>query len=150
MAEIEKVIEDLESIKRTLYNLTGSHRNERKVYNAIRTIRELQEDCNRYHEWGMHEGYEEAKDQIPKWHLVADGDLPTECDWYLAMFQDQYTGFIGLPYIADYLNGNRTKFTTADGWIIKNCTDREDASAEYYKSLRCVSWMELPKFEEVE
>ena len=42
MAEIEKVIEDLESIKRTLYNLTGSHRNERKVDKAIQTIRELQ------------------------------------------------------------------------------------------------------------
>ena len=63
MAEMEKVIEDLESIKRTLYNLTGSHKNERKVDKAIRTIRELQEDCNRYHEWGMHEGYEEAKEK---------------------------------------------------------------------------------------
>ena len=63
MAEIEKVIEDLESIKRTLYNLTGSNKNERKVDKAIRTIRELQEDCNRYHEWGMHEGYEKAKEK---------------------------------------------------------------------------------------
>ena len=63
MAEIEKVIEDLESIKRTLYNLTGPHRNERKVDEAIQTIRELQEDCNRYHEWGMSEGYEEAKEK---------------------------------------------------------------------------------------
>ena len=51
MAEIEKVIEDLESIKRTLYNLTGSHKNERKVDNAIRTIRELQSKSEEVCEW---------------------------------------------------------------------------------------------------
>lgn len=149
MAEIEKVIEDLESIKRTLYNLTGSHRNERKVDNAIRTIRELQEDCNRYHEWGMHEGYEEAKDQIPKWHLVADGDLPNDRQWYLAMFQEVDTGFVGLPYIADYLNGKRTKYTTDDGWIISNCTDTDEQCSDYYKKLKCIAWMCLPEFSEV-
>lgn len=71
--------------------------------------------------------------------------LPEERDWYLAVFEEVDTGFIGLPYIADYLMGSHTKFTTEDGWIIHNCSDREDESAEYYKNLRCVAWQPLPK-----
>lgn len=70
--------------------------------------------------------------------------LPEERDWYLCVFEEVDTGFIGLPYIADYLMGSHTKFTTEDGWIIRNCSDREDGSAEYYKNLRCVAWHPLP------
>ena len=71
--------------------------------------------------------------------------LPEERDWYLAVFEEVDTGFIGIPYIADYLMGSHTKFTTEDGWIIHNCTDREDVSSEYYKKLRCVAWQPLPE-----
>ena len=71
--------------------------------------------------------------------------LPEEIDWYLAVFEEVDTGFIGIPYIADYLMGSHTKFTTEDGWIIHNCSDREDESAEYYKNLRCVAWQPLPE-----
>ena len=71
--------------------------------------------------------------------------LPEERDWYLAVFEEVDTGFIGIPYIADYLMGSHTKFTTEDGWIIHNCSDREDESAEYYKNLRCVAWQPLPE-----
>lgn len=71
--------------------------------------------------------------------------LPEERDWYLAVFEEVDTGFIGIPYIADYLMGSHTKFTTEDGWIIRNCSDREDESVEYYKSLRCVAWQPLPQ-----
>ena len=71
--------------------------------------------------------------------------LPKERDWYLAVFEEVDTGFIGIPYIADYLMGSHTKFTTEDGWIIHNCSDREDESAEYYKNLRCVAWKPLPQ-----
>ena len=71
--------------------------------------------------------------------------LPEERDWYLAVFEEVDTGFIGLPYIADYLMGSHTEFTTEDGWIIHNCSDREDESAEYYKNLRCVAWQLLPE-----
>lgn len=71
--------------------------------------------------------------------------LPEERDWYLAVFEEVDTGFIGIPYIADYLMGSHTKFTTGDGWIIHNCSDREDESAEYYKNLRCVAWQPLPE-----
>ena len=71
--------------------------------------------------------------------------LPEERDWYLAVFKEVDTGFIGLPYIADYLMGKHTIYTTEDGWIIHNCTDREDVSSEYYKKLRCVAWQPLPQ-----
>ena len=71
--------------------------------------------------------------------------LPKERDWYLAVFEEVDTGFIGIPYIADYLMGSHTKFTTEDGWIIRNCSDRDDESAEYYKNLRCVAWQPLPQ-----
>ena len=71
--------------------------------------------------------------------------LPEEIDWYLAVFEEVDTGFIGLPYIADYLMGKHTIYTTEDGWIIHNCTDREEESAEYYKNLRCVAWQPLPE-----
>lgn len=71
--------------------------------------------------------------------------LPKERDWCLAVFEEVDTGFIGLPYIAEYLMGKHTIATTEDGWIIHNCTDREDVSSEYYKKLRCVAWQPLPE-----
>ena len=40
--------------------------------------------------------------------------------------------------------GSHTAYTTKEGWIISNCTDREDVSSEYYKDLICVAWMPLP------
>ena len=71
--------------------------------------------------------------------------LPEDRDWYLAIFEEVDTGFIGLPYIAEYLMGKHTISTTEDGWIIHNCTDREDGPSEYYKKLRCVAWQPLPE-----
>ena len=63
----------------------------------------------------------------------------------MAVFEEVDTGFIGLPYIADYLMGKHTIYTTEDGWIIHNCTDVEGDASEYYKKLRCVAWQPLPK-----
>ena len=71
--------------------------------------------------------------------------LPEERDWYLAVFEEVDTGFIGLPYIADYLMGKHTTATTEDGWVIHNCTDIEGSASEYYKKLRCVAWQPLPE-----
>ena len=71
--------------------------------------------------------------------------LPEERDWCLAVFEEVDTGFIGLPYIAEYLMGKHTIATTEDGWIIHNCTDIEHEYAEYYKKLRCVAWQPLPE-----
>ena len=71
--------------------------------------------------------------------------LPEERDWCLAVFEEVDTGFIGIPYIAEYLMGNHTIATTEDGWIIHNCTDIENEYAEYYKKLRCVVWQPLPE-----
>ena len=88
-----------------------------------------------------------ALEQEPKtgrWIPVSER-LPEERDWYLAVFEEVDTGFIGLPYIADYLMGKHTIYTTEDGWIIHNCTDIEGGASEYYKKLRCVAWMPLPE-----
>ena len=71
--------------------------------------------------------------------------LPEERDWCLAVFEEVDTGFIGLPYIAEYLMGKHTIATTEDGWIIHNCTDIEGGASEYYKKLRCVAWQPLPE-----
>lgn len=88
-----------------------------------------------------------ALEQEPKtgrW-IPCSERLPEERDWYLAVFEEVDTGFIGIPYIADYLMGSHTKFTTEDGWIIHNCTDIEGGASEYYKKLRCVAWQPLPE-----
>ena len=77
--------------------------------------------------------------------ILCEERLPDKRDWYLAMFQEVESGFIGLPFIADYLMGVHTKYTTDDGWIVHNGSDREDESAEYYKNLRCVAWQPLPQ-----
>ena len=87
---------------------------------------------------------EVAKEYNGGWIPCSDR-LPEERDWCLAVFEEVDTGFIGLPYIAEYLMGKHTIATTEDGWIIHNCTDREDVSSEYYKKLRCVAWQPLPK-----
>ena len=76
--------------------------------------------------------------------------MPKERDWCLAVFEEVDTGFIGIPYIAEYLMGNHTIATTEDGWIIHNCTDIENEYAEYYKKLRCVAWQPLPEPYKVE
>ena len=99
-------------------------------------------------------GLTDCKSRNKIWFGVSDDNngwipcserLPEERDWYLAVFEEVDTGFIGIPYIADYLMGSHTKFTTEDGWIVRNCSDREDESAEYYKKLRCVAWQPLPQ-----
>lgn len=86
----------------------------------------------------------EQESKTGRWILCSE-KLPEERDWYLAVFEEVDTGFIGLPYIADYLMGKHTIYTTEDGWIIHNCTDIEGSASEYYKKLRCVAWMPLPE-----
>lgn len=82
--------------------------------------------------------------EVPQW-IPCSERLPEQRDWYLAVFKEPDTGFIGLPYIADYLMGNHTAYTTKDGWIIKDCTDRDDCESLYHKNLECVAWMPLPQ-----
>lgn len=131
-----------------------------KAIEIIKQEAEQYEEC--YKDCGECEAYNKEKHHCPKfckviketvkeieenhngWISCSDR-LPEERDWYLAVFEEIDTGFIGIPYIADYLMGSHTKFTTEDGWIIHNCSDREDESAEYYKNLRCVAWKPLPQ-----
>ena len=71
------------------------------VKDAIQTIRELQEDCNRYHERGMHEGYEEAKEKykFKYWNTehkeCSQGNtivIEEVCEW-----EKGSSGYVGYP-----------------------------------------------------
>ncbi len=71
--------------------------------------------------------------------------LPDDREWYLAIFQETDTGWVNpLPFICDYL-GKVTKFTTQDGWIIRDCTDVDIPHEYYTKLLKCVAWHPLPE-----
>lgn len=88
---------------------------------------------------------EQAETEYNNGWIPCSERLPSERDWYLAVFEETETGFVGLPYIADYLMGQHTKYTTEDGWIIANCTDIEEDRSEYYKKLKCIAWQPLPE-----
>lgn len=111
----------------------GEKGSEVAIDNAIKIINQLAEEYN-----------QDSTKKNQGW-IPCSERLPKERDWYLAMFQEVESGFIGLPFIADYLMGVHTKYTTDDGWIIANCTDTEDGSAEYYKKLKCIAWQPLPE-----
>ena len=93
----------------------------------------------------------EIKDKIRKaleerpqggWIPVSER-LPQDRDWYLGVFRESDTGFIGLPYICDYV-GEVTKGTTNEGWILRHCTDVDNPS-DYFRNLICVAWKPLPE-----
>lgn len=87
-------------------------------------------------------GHKEAN--MNKWIPVSER-LPEERDWYLGIFKEPDTGWINpIPFICDYLLGMKTEATTEDGWILKNCTDREKR-IDYYFNLECVAWLPLPE-----
>lgn len=92
------------------------------------------------------EGYERGRADRPqgKW-IPCSERLPEKRDWYLGIFKEPDTGWINpLPFICDYLLGMKTKYTTKEGWILKDCTDREE-HIDYYFNLECVAWMPLPQ-----
>ena len=71
--------------------------------------------------------------------------LPDDREWYLAIFQETDTGWVNpLPFICEYM-GNVTKFTTQDGWLIRDCTDVDNPHEYYTKLLKCVAWHPLPE-----
>ena len=125
--EFEKIIEKLEE-KQDIFLYEDSDYGEGK-YNAFDEAIEIVK--------------QEAEQYNNGWISCSDR-LPDKRNWYLAVFQEVDTGFIGLPFIADYLMGSHTNFTTEDGWIIANCTDIEEDRAEYYKKLKCIAWQPLP------
>ena len=121
----EKILERLSNIRRVVKTDEDAEWN-RAIYKSTEIVQEV------------------AEEYKGGW-IACRERLPEERDWCLAVFEEVDTGFIGLPYIAEYLMGKHTIATTEDGWIIHNCTDREDVSSEYYKKLRCVAWQPLPE-----
>lgn len=84
----------------------------------------------------------------PAWQWIPVTErLPEKREWYLGVFREYDTGWVNpLPYICDYI-GCRTRATTKDGWILRNCTDDIDGQVSKYFSdlLECVAWMPLPE-----
>lgn len=122
------------------------------INKLIARLEELKTDAiDKWDGGASHKAYSKAisiVNQLAEEHnngwILCGERLPDKRDWYLAVFQEVDTGFIGLPFIADYLMGSHTNFTTEDGWIIANCTDIEEDRAEYYKKLKCIAWQPLP------
>lgn len=77
-----------------------------------------------------------------KWVPISER-LPESRDWYLGLFKEPDTDFIGIPYICDYV-GKVTKGTTNEGWILRHCTD-VDTVPDYFRNLICVAWQPLPE-----
>ena len=89
-------------------------------------------------------GNKEAEKERPqgRWIPVSER-LPENRDWYLGLFKEPDTDFIGIPYICDYV-GEVTKGTTNEGWILRHCTD-VDTVPDYFRNLICVAWQPLPE-----
>lgn len=73
--------------------------------------------------------------------IDANDRLPTERDWYLGIFEDEF-GTKTIPIVCDYI-GEVTEATTIDGWILAHITNVSDCG-DYYKKCRCCSWTYLP------
>ena len=85
----------------------------------------------------------EQQPKVGEW-IPCSERFPEKRDWYLALFKEPDSDFVLIPKIADYLMGQRTEFTTEEGWIISNCTDMTEYD-NYYKKLKCIAWMPLPE-----
>ena len=79
--------------------------------------------------WGEND---KLKEQIPKWHKVADGDLPTYGKWILCKMKDGYD-----PYIVSLTDAiNDDVFLT--GYETEETNGFENV----------IAWCEIPKYEE--
>ena len=136
---VDKVVEELEE-RKALHERLVEYENKNgtvtEKYQHIKAIDVLSDAI---------EIVQEVAEEYKGGWIPCSERLPEERDWCLAVFEEVDTGFIGLPYIAEYLMGKHTIATTEDGWIIHNCTDIENEYAEYYKKLRCVAWQPLPE-----
>ena len=73
--------------------------------------------------------------------IDANDRLPTERDWYLGIFEDEF-GTETIPIVCDYI-GKVTEYTTMDGWILGHITDVTNCD-DYYKKHKCCCWTYLP------
>lgn len=93
----------------------------------------------------LFESLKKADKQIPKWHLVAENDLPEEhiCnDGYVEPSDFVYVFTAHGQYMTSRYWGNRKSKNDNNlyaDWVEIDCETKE-----------VIAWMELPKFEEVE
>ena len=120
--------------------IESNERNPKGIYDLpINQCKECAKEHEQLAEW-LTELQERR--EADRWIPVSER-LPDERDWYLGLFKEPDTGFIGLPYICDYV-GEITKGTTKEGWILRHCTDVDNAS-DYFRNLIFVAWQPLPE-----
>ena len=82
-----------------------------------------------------------AEEQNNGW-IPCSERLPSERDWYLALFKEGDSDFVLVPRVADYM-GKENVCTTNEGWLIIDLEDEIGINA-YYKKLECIAWQPLP------
>lgn len=82
----------------------------------------------------------DKKPKIGEW-IPCSEQLPSERDWYLAVFREIDTGFQLIPRVADNI-GFVKEDTTSDGWQF---VDGDHIPTEYLHNLKCVAWQRLPE-----
>ena len=136
---IDKLIERLEEKKDNCEHNQKVFENKRSL--RLATICEAKAEVYKDAIAIVNELAEEYKvSEMPTGWISVSERLPSERDWYLAVFQENDSDFILVPRVADYI-GEHTPFTTEEGWLI---IDLEDDMNSYYKKLKCLAWCELP------
>ena len=74
----------------------------------------------------------DLREQLPKWHKVADGDLPTYGKWIVCKMKDSYNPYI--VSLTDAIN---------DGVFLTGYETEETNGFE-----NVIAWCEIPKYEE--
>lgn len=159
--DVEKVIEALEQLKffnqragRELWNDKSTDiqnkdidNAEKKIDDAIQTIRELQSNqCYLYSPCEYQNKDKELQEQN-KWHYCSD-EFPKESGHYLVAYHEWSDGNFLPKY--DYTRVRTMHFQNSElyvGWNYPVCCD-ERAENDTYREV--IAWRELPKFEEVE
>lgn len=183
MNDIEKVVKYLDLTREEI----GKHLDKsygwcaESIENAIQTIRELNEgeiivdgvvdycDMNRQCRY-----VRELQEQIPKWHLLADGDFPKAEESVLLVakhigYQGKvyYNTFRGIyedgtihsedsiwSWNSDYTDAleyceETDDYIIGEGWYEESLYNPENMSYEIDERDKIIAWMELPKFREM-
>lgn len=132
-----------------LWGSIGLNALNRIIDNAPTVETDIEVVAKDAYEHGYTDGWKERfgepneRPQVQGEWIPVSERLPDNRDWYLGVFKEPDTDFIGIPYICDYV-GEVTKGTTNEGWILRHCTD-VNAVPDYFRNLICVAWRPLPE-----
>lgn len=160
MADVEKVITNLELVKASIEwdsPLELGSRDCNIIAGLLKELDELQEQNASFQRTinALIGQIQEMEVQIPKWHLVADNDFPTELEivnvvWCNHNPPSYYQNIRDKRFVASavYFKGKWY-------WYSSTCIDylKEYGKNDFDlidKDIEVIAWMELPKISEVE